>query len=270
MNNFLQYIEMDSTLHRLDPRTKFIFFLVMSVCTSLISNAAALAVVFVFYILLWIQSGIMRHMLTLLNNIKIVMLFIFVVRILIDLFKDGGGVPIFTASFPLFGNTIFMCLEWGDIYLAVVFALRVFLMISTFYIVIITTNFSQIILGLRRWRVPFGLAFGIGLVFQILPMIIGEFSMITQAQSSRGFEVEKCGPLAKAKNYLTVSIPLLFRVIGKGHAISLAMHYYKLDFKKKRTSYKVIRAGLPDVLFLLCTAVTATAVTLFQWVIPIF
>ena len=118
-------------------------------------------------------------------------------------------------------------------------------MISAFYTVILSTNFSQIILGLRSWRVPYALAFGIGLVFQIIPIIVKEFSTIMEAQSSRGLEVEQCSALAKMKNYVIVSLPLMFRVLGKGHSISLAMHYYKLDFKVRRTSYKVIQDDLP-------------------------
>lgn len=54
----------------------------------------------------------------------------------------------------------------------------------------------------------------------------------------------------KIKNYIIFSIPLLFRVIGKGHAISLAMHFYKLNFGVKRTSYKTIKASKYDVWFL--------------------
>ena len=32
--DYLQYVDADSLLHRLDPRTKFVFFLVMAVLTS--------------------------------------------------------------------------------------------------------------------------------------------------------------------------------------------------------------------------------------------
>jgi energy-coupling factor transport system permease protein len=133
-------------------------------------------------------------------------------------------------------------------------------MISAFYIVILSTNFSQIILGLRSWKVPYAVAFGVGLVFQIIPIIINEFATIMEAQSSRGLEVEKCNAVAKMKNYVIVSLPLFFRVLGKGHSISLAMHYYKLNFKVKRTSYKMIKATYLDAVFA-CVTVAATVVT---------
>ena len=70
------------------------------------------------------------------------------------------------------------------------------------------------------------------------------------AQSSRGLEIDKCGWATKVKNYVTFSFPLLFRVISKGQSISLAMHYYKLDFSVKRTAYKAIKASRLDVYFI--------------------
>ena len=41
MGDFLQYVELDSFLHRLDPRTKFVFFIIMSVVTSFVKTGLA-------------------------------------------------------------------------------------------------------------------------------------------------------------------------------------------------------------------------------------
>ena len=79
------------------------------------------------------------------------------------------------------------------------------------------------------------------------------------------------GDTTKIKNYVTFSIPLLFRVIGKGHAISLAMHFYKLNFAVKRSSYKTIKASKYDAIFTLATllAVAGTVVLRIFFYIPI-
>ena len=39
---YLQYVDKDSFLHRLDPRTKFFFFLAMAILTSVIKSGVAL------------------------------------------------------------------------------------------------------------------------------------------------------------------------------------------------------------------------------------
>ena len=86
-------------------------------------------------------------------------------------------------------------------------------MISSFYTVLLTTNFSEMILGLRKWHIPYSVAFAIGLIFQIIPITIKELQAIMDAQSSRGLEIDKCGWATKVKNYVTFSFPLLFASI---------------------------------------------------------
>ena len=73
-------------------------------------------------------------------------------------------------------------------------------MTAFFFRVLITTNFSEIILGLCKWHMPYGISFAVGLVFQIIPIIITELKAIMEAQSSRGLEIEKCGAATKIKN----------------------------------------------------------------------
>ena len=67
--------------------------------------------------------------------------------------------------------------------------------------------------------------------------------------------------MTKVKNYVTFSLPLLFRVISKGQAISLAMHYYQLNFSIRRTAYKGIKATAYDAWFVAANAV-AIAITI--------
>jgi energy-coupling factor transport system permease protein len=264
MGDFLQYVELDTFFYRLDPRTKFAFFLIMSILISFMKTGVALGLLFFFFLAIWLAAGIASYMFTLAKKVKVLLLFIFLLWLVLGIFTTNTGRSIWQTSFSLGSREVRLSLEWFDIYKGAVFALRVYLMIATFYTVILTTNFSLIILGLRSWRIPYSLAFGIGLVFQIIPIVVREFATIMEAQSSRGLEVERCGALAKMKNYVIVSLPLLFRVLGKGHSISLAMYYYKLDFKVKRTSYKVIQATYRDAVFMAACVLAAGAAIWLQ------
>ncbi|NLK86647.1 MAG: energy-coupling factor transporter transmembrane protein EcfT [Clostridiaceae bacterium] len=265
MGDFLQYVEMDSFLHKLDPRSKFLFFIIMSVLTSFIKTGAALLFLLAVFVFIWSAGRIGKYMIELLKRIRVLLIFIILLWLILGVFQVNEGPWILRDSLTLFGREYTISLEWFDFYKGGVFGLRIFLMISAFYTVILSTNFSQIILGLRSWRVPYAVAFGVGLIFQIIPIIIKEFSTIMEAQSSRGLEVEKCSAVAKMKNYVIVSLPLLFRVLGKGHSISLAMHYYKLDFKVKRTSYKVVRSSRLDVLFITVTIISTVITSIMHY-----
>lgn len=273
--DYLKYVDSDSLLHRLDPRTKFAFFIVMAIVTSLIKSGVALLFLFAFFLVLWCVCGIQKDILTLASKLKILLMFIFLLWLVLGLFQAPvveGGPIFFQKEIPFMnGQTIHFCFDWYDFYKGFVYALRIFLMISSFYTVLITTNFSDIILGLQKWHIPYSIAFGIGLVFQIIPIIITELQAIMDAQSSRGLEIDRCSWTTKVKNYVTFSLPLLFRVISKGQAISLAMHYYQLNFSVKRTAYKAIRAGRNDLVFVLVNlaAIVITVILRLKFYIPV-
>ena len=249
--DFLQYTARDAFLNRLDPRSKFLFFIVFTLITSFVCNGIPLLFLLVCFAVIWGKGKVGREMLGLAKKLKVLFIFIFVIWTLIGLFEQNPGPVIFRSGM--------FSLEWFDFYKSVVFILRIYLMIAGFFTVIITTNFSDIILGLRKWKVPYIIAFGTGMLFQIIPIIMNEFNAIMDAQRSRGLELDNCGKIQKMKNYVTMSFPLLFRVLNKGHSISLAMYYYNLDFKVKRTSYKNIQAGKSDVLFIISFLLIAAA-----------
>ena len=260
--DYLKYLDGNSLLHKLDPRTKFMFFIVMAVLTSIVKSGVALLFLLVFFVVMWNVCGIQKYIFVLVKKLKVLLLFIFLLWFVLGLFEQPAveGGPIFFQTFIGSGG-MQICFDWYDFYKGLVYSLRIFLMIASFYTVLLTTNFSEIILGLQKWKISYALAFGIGLVFQIIPMIITELNAIMEAQSSRGLEIEKCSWVTKIKNYVTFSFPLLFRVISKGQAISLAMHYYQLNFSVHRTAYKNIKAGRYDVCFILAN-VAAIAVTI--------
>lgn len=263
--DYLKYLDMDSLLHKLDPRTKFVYFLVMAVVTSLIKSGVALLFLFAFFLATWMHCGITKYIGILASRLKVLLCFIFLLWFVMGLFSEpevGKQFIFFQREFQMFGKPVYFCFDWYDLYKGAVYALRIFLMISSFYTVLLTTNFSEIILGFQKWKIPYSIAFGVGLVFQIIPLIIDELRAIMEAQSSRGLEIDGCNWVIKTKNYITFSLPLLFRVISKGQAISLAMHYYKLDFSVKRTAYKSIHASKYDLYFILAN-VAAVAITIF-------
>ena len=254
--DYLKYVDGNSLLHKLDPRTKFMFFIVMAVLTSIVKSGVALLFLLVFFLVMWNVCGIQKYIFVLVKKLKVLLLFIFLLWFVLGLFEQPAveGGPVFFQTFIGNGG-MQICFDWYDFYKGFVYSLRIFLMIASFY----TTNFSEIILGLQKWKISYALAFGIGLVFLIIPMIITELNAIMEAQSSRGLEIEKCSWVTKIKNYVTFSFPLLFRVISKGQAISLAMHHYQLNFSVHRTAYKNIKASKYDVYFILANAVAIAA-----------
>ncbi len=273
--DYLHYVDADSLLHRLDPRTKFLFFVVMAIVTSVVKSGVALLFLFIFFVMMWCTCRIQKYILVLATKLRVLLLFIFLLWLILGVFQlpvVPYGPIFYENSFTFVnGQDLHLCFDWYDLYKGAVYALRIFLMISSFYTVLLTTNFSEIILGLCKWKVPYAIAFAIGLIFQIIPIVIAELRAIMEAQSSRGLEIDACGWTTKIKNYVTFSLPLLFRVISKGQALSLSMHYYQLDFKVQRTTYKDIKATRYDTYFIFANsvAILITFFLCFSFYIPV-
>ena len=73
---YLSYVNKDAFLHKLDPRTKFVFFLLMALLISICSTGWALLFLFVFFLGLWIKGKILKEMLFLAKQIKILIIFL--------------------------------------------------------------------------------------------------------------------------------------------------------------------------------------------------
>jgi energy-coupling factor transport system permease protein len=133
---------------QLDPRSKFFFFLSMAVVTSAVRSGPALLLLFVLFVAVWAWAASANILLLLLGKMKVLILFIFLLWFVLGIFSVDGGTPLWSGSFPArAGQTVHMSLEWFDLYKGAVLALRIYLMISCFYTVIISTNFSDIIWG---------------------------------------------------------------------------------------------------------------------------
>ena len=117
--DYLKYVDSSSFLHKLDPRTKFAFFVVMAVLTSVIKSFVALAFLLVFFIVIWKSCHIGEHILVLLSKLKILLLFIFLLWLCLGLFqapKVEGGPIFFQTTFSWVGQQHVFCFDWYDFY----------------------------------------------------------------------------------------------------------------------------------------------------------
>lgn len=242
--NWLEYMDEDTFFHRLSPVTKIIWFVLISLLIAVVRDLPAVTVLLVFMAALWAGAGLTARMRMLFNNLLPIMGFAFVMWLII------GAVHIDTpGTAPIYQDKTF-CLEYADISRAFSTVIRIFLMVSVFYTLIITTNFSEIIYGLRQLHIPYPAAFGAGLVFQVIPNIIKEFRTVVDAQRSRGLEVDRGPVIKRARRYCLVLVPLFIRILGTAQNITMSMFIYRLHLGSPRSSLKEISTKRDDYLFL--------------------
>lgn len=71
----------------------------------------------------------------------------------------------------------------ANLALATAAVARILVMSGSFYALLVTTDFGAMIAGLLRMRIPYSIAFGVGLTLQLLPLIIQEFADIMDARA---------------------------------------------------------------------------------------
>lgn len=239
---FNGYVHKSSLLHRMEPRVKIIWFVVMTLMTVYYKNLLVLGLFIAGCGLLWGISRLGREIAGMLKRLAPMLVLAFLTWLLIGSFQHSGG-----AALLHYGR---FTMEEGDLLTALTASARIFLMVSVFYTLIMTTNFSEIIFGLQKLRLPFKAAFMCGLVFQIIPMMISEFQTIADAQRARGLELDKGGLVKRIKSYSVILFPLFVRAIQSGQSISLSMHIYRLNFKQKRSSFRSFRVTAADIRFM--------------------
>lgn len=261
MNNF-QYLDLNTLMHRLTPAVKLVWFVVSAVIVAVCQDLTVALFMAVFFVVLWYTTRLHKQVFGLLKSLFPYLFMIFLVWVLIMAFSEDGRFP------PIFQWGI-ICIDWADLGRGLMTFIRVFLMISSFYLLIMTTNFSEIISGLNKLFIPYKVAFSVGLVFQAIPIMINEYETIVDAQRSRGLEIDKGGILTRIKNYAVVLLPLFVRVLNKSQNMTTSMFVYKLDLSGKRMPFKDMKAGSKDFIFILLWVVLWAAAIYIYTLKPI-
>lgn len=122
--------------------------------------------------------------------------------------------------------------------LGVFMALRLFALISISLAFILTVKPEELIRALELLRLPYPLAFTLGLALRHISTMSDEYKAIKEAQISRGLELDGGFILKRIKNYTYVLIPLLIRTIETAEKLILAMELKAITLRKDKHKVK--------------------------------
>ena len=220
MNLFL-YLDRDSPVHRLDPRTKIFLLLGTFVAAVLFFRPAPLSALLAVILL----YGAMGRVLGNLRRIWILLLSIAIVSIVSWSVFAKGSTPLFwrvTREGLLFGLGA---------------AIKIDGMVIAGLVFLSTTKTEQIVLGLIRLRVPYQAAFAFSLAIRMVPTIIGTAVTVTEAQRSRGLDLESGGPLRRLRNHIPLLVPILLHTLRNTDQLAKALESRGFGARRERTSY---------------------------------
>ncbi|MCR5309417.1 MAG: energy-coupling factor transporter transmembrane protein EcfT [Bacilli bacterium] len=258
MNNivFGRYVNANTFVHKLDPRTKIFLLVLFSVgiflqftnnMTNLLMSCCYLGVVFILMIITRIN---ILHLFKSLSMMWFMILFLLIVYMLTPI-KE----PNFPVAFTIFGKYIY----WDTFVNLGYIVLRLMLLISLAMILTSSTRpmdmtyaFEWYMYPLKVIRFPVHeIAMTLSIALRFIPTLLDETNRIMKAQESRGADFKHGSLFRRFGAIISLIIPLFVSAIDRSEQLANAMEARGYDPRAKRTRYKVLKGNWRDAIALL-------------------
>ncbi|NHK29716.1 MAG: energy-coupling factor transporter transmembrane protein EcfT [Asgard group archaeon] len=235
---------------KLDPRTKLLMLLLMSLLSFMIHNFYLLLSLLVIMIFLAIPARISwKKFFRYVKPTLWLLPWIFIIQMTFPSSITGQ-------SFELIANFGFMSNEYGfqtiTLYLeSLVYAanscLRIFNLAIGSCLFSLTTSSNEYLQSLTKMAIPYGIAFTTGLIIYFLPMVVNETNETQMALETRGISINQGSIITRIKNLSLLLASILFNFIEKSKYQAIALDSRGFNPRKKRSYYRTIEFELIDI-----------------------
>ncbi len=222
-----KFTRMDSPIHRLDPRAKFILTLGYFVASLMFTNIYVLLIVFFAQIPGVLLAKTVGRWLRSLRGGLFLGVFIFVMNIIF-------GTPVVSS---------------------IAFTTRFFSIMSAFSFFFMTTSADDLGLALEQIHVPYSISFTFTTAVRLVPTMAIDAQTVVDAQRSRGLELDKGNFMKRIRNYIPILIPLIISAIRRSVELAEALESRAFGATEKRTAIVTLKMRLPDYLIITATIV---------------
>ena len=224
MNIFL-YLDQDTPIHRLDPRTKLISALILFGICLCFNHPLYVAGISAGILGIATWSSALPNFWRLRYILLLLILFS-------------------SLLWPFFVPGPTRWWGWGPFGLSkesVLYGLAMGLRLSTFVgiglIFLSTTRNEELTNGLIRLGVPYPLAFALSTALRLVPTFVGAGATIIQAQVSRGLDLETGSIFKRMGKFIPQAVPLFIYAIHHTNYLAMALESKGFDPRAKRTFY---------------------------------
>ncbi|MBI4765014.1 MAG: energy-coupling factor transporter transmembrane protein EcfT [Deltaproteobacteria bacterium] len=224
MNIFL-FLDENTRIHRLDPRTKLVSALILFLLCLCFNHPFYMVFISggVFLTALWAKA--LPNFWKLRFILLLLLLFSFVL-------------------WPFFVSGPTQWWVWGPFQLSresVLYGLAMGLRLATFVgiglIFLSTTRNEELTNGLIRMGVPYPLAFAFSTALRLVPTFAGAGATIIQAQVSRGLDLESGSIFKRLGKFIPQAVPLFIYAIHHANTLAMALESKGFNPQAKRTFY---------------------------------
>jgi energy-coupling factor transport system permease protein len=247
MKTLSLYQEGHNLIYKIDPLTKALFVLVAILCAYLMPSPIAVLSELIILLAILVYSGAFRRSLALMALSLVFIVTIFIIQ---GIFSPSNQTPLFSFGFITFYQE--------GVTFALQTAMRILIIITSFAVFIFTTKPSSLVQALQKKGFSPRFGYVILSVFQIIPQMMSTVDTITDAQRSRGMEMEG-SLLQRIKSFLPLIGPVIMSSLTNTRERSLALEARGFSSKADRTyvveeSYPKWNTALRVILIVLVIA----------------
>jgi energy-coupling factor transport system permease protein len=249
MSGIGQYVPADSPLHRLDAAAKLGIVAALTAALFMASGFAGLAVLAAAVAVAVALSTVPpRAVARGLAAVSFIAVFTIVANSFVG--KPGEAALLRFGPAAVYGTGVSAGLF---------FAVRIVVLVVGTTLLTLTTSPVQLSGGLERVmallklvRVPVGdLAMTLTIALRFIPTTAEEAEGIVMAQQARGAVFDRGGPVARARAYAPVLVPLFFQLFRRADALATAMEARCYRGTEGRTRMREDRMGPVDWIVML-------------------
>jgi energy-coupling factor transport system permease protein len=218
---------MDSPIHRLDPRSKFILTIGFFAASLMFTNIYALLIIFLVQVPCVVLARTLSRWLRSMRGGLFLGFFIFIMN-------------------AIFGTPISSSLA---------FTARFFAIMSAFSFFFMTTSADDLGLALEQIHVPYSISFTFTTAVRLVPTMAIDAQTVVDAQRSRGLELDKGNFIKRVRNYIPILIPLIISAIRRSVELAEALESRAFGATEKRTAIVTLKMRAADFLVVLLTIV---------------
>ena len=250
------YIPADSFLHRIDPRTKLLTLLAISIAAFATTSPVRTALLFAFVAGLAAAAGLARPLLRAL--LLLLPLLIFIVAVDIFFPEEAWGYVYFSAQVGPFSSVI----TSGGLLYAAAKGVRVLAIGGISFLFVMTTSYTDFVASLRISRLPPTIAFSLGYALKSMTALYDDLRNIMDAQRSRGLEFDRGTFIKNRRKLMALGVPMTISILHRARDVTEAMQSRGFASTARPTCYRPPRPGRGDLLLLVVLVLSVSGIAM--------
>jgi len=224
MNIFL-YLDRDTWIHRLDPRTKILGTLIDFVICLCFNHPLYLAPISLGVMALALSAKALLNFWRLRFILLLLLLFSAVLW------------PFFAKGPTLLWSWGYLKVSKESLLYGMAMGLRLATFVAIGLIFLSTTRNEELTSGLLHMGLPYPIAFAFSTALRLIPTFAGAGATIIQAQVSRGLDLVTGSLFRRAGKFIPLAVPLFIYAIRHTNLLAMALESKGFSPDSRRTFY---------------------------------